>query len=133
MDLSEFDGLEPVSEHELKTLIQHLPDGALGLFERRLILRVLELEKALEPKFDGTCELFNYAPDPVEVSLGGSIPASINLTGHVTSDPVPVDHSVLGEETAVTINFGDCDLDVQPMTVEEWTRAMNEHLNRGHY
>jgi len=47
MDLSEFDGLEPVSEHELKTLIQHLPDGALGLFERRLILRVLELEEEL--------------------------------------------------------------------------------------
>jgi hypothetical protein len=52
MDLSEFDGLEPVSEHELKTLIQHLPDGALGLFERRLILRVLELEDADVGEYD---------------------------------------------------------------------------------
>ena len=61
MDLSEFDGLEPVSEHELKTLIQHLPDGALGLFERRLILRVLELEEyvvELEEQYDRSVEYY---------------------------------------------------------------------------
>lgn len=106
MDLSEFDGLEPVSEHELKTLIQHLPDGALGLFERRLILRVLELEKAQH---------------------------AISLSHLATSDPVPVDHSVTDGEVTINFNFGDCDLDVQSVTIEAWTEAMNEHLKRGHY